>query len=94
MIELHRVKTMANRLVLLTMEDIKNDKPLMAANFKDDVALRHKTYKTWIGISPTNEIRLGIEPEMIDGIWYIKDGHFNIIDTEVNISNLVLDFIE
>lgn len=95
MVELHKVALREDRLVLLTMEDIRDKVPLMAANFKDDSALRHKIFKSWIGLSHKNEIRFGVGvPEMINGIWYIKDGHFDVKDIEINVKNLVLDFIE
>lgn len=60
-------------LVLLTSRDIADDSRLMAADFRDMVALVYKPTGSYLGVNATG-VHLGRMPlEMVNGIWLMKE---------------------
>jgi hypothetical protein len=60
-------------MVLLTVSDLFDDMPLRMADFKDDCALVFKETGHFIGLTLSRGVRLGKDPFMVNGIWFIKE---------------------
>ena len=61
------------RLVILTVRDIGEDSQVMAADFRDTLALVYKPTGSYIGAGMFG-IRLGKRPiEMVNGIWIMPE---------------------
>lgn len=77
-------------MVLLTVPDLLDDMPLYMADFKDDHALMFKETGHLIGLTFSRGVRLGKNPFMVNGVWFIEedlkvqDSHYDLeIDSEL-----------
>ena len=58
-------------MVLLTTKHVGDGSALMAADFRDTHALRHKASSCFLGIDSSGQVRLVDQKtiKMVDGIW-------------------------
>jgi hypothetical protein len=86
------------RMVLLTIQDLVDEVPLMIADFRDTHALFHPKSGRFLGLTRNRGMRMGKSPiQMIDGIWYINEDDEiaeKFKDLEVKSEDLILKVIE
>jgi hypothetical protein len=86
-----------DKLALMTIEEIVHGAPMLMADFRDSFALSFTKTGHFIGLSRTQGLQLGIEPYMVDGIWFLREDELikeKIIDVTLSEDTMKLRRIE
>lgn len=73
------------------MERVEDGVPVSMADFRDDFGLFHPGLGKWVGLSRDRGVRFGTDPELRDGIWYVREDEASgVRDVRISASDLIL----
>ena len=84
-------------LSLMTTGSICDMSPMQSADFQDSFALKLTVANAFIGIDRNANLKLGLNPRMINGEWFIQESpDLNEAFKEIrsNVENVILVRIE
>lgn len=60
-------------LLLMTVEEVFPDAPMLVADFRDTHALYYSGLDGWVGMGKSGLAMGTGSPELVDGVWYVED---------------------